>query len=96
MRRRSSVFLDELTEGTLIHAKTVSPEETMSRNGSCYLGSKYSCALGIPCPDSTPFVDELHQHNLFQDESGNYCNCWVNQKVEQERIPRLERLLRGG
>jgi hypothetical protein len=70
------VFLDELTEGALIHAKSVLPHETRARSASCYYQSKRTCMIGIPCPDSTEFVDENHTKNVFVDQSGQYCNCW--------------------
>jgi len=70
------VFLDELKEGVLVHAKSVLPHETMTRNATCYTGSKRSCAVGHVCPESTAFDDSVHQKNLFRDADGNYCNCW--------------------
>jgi hypothetical protein len=83
------VFLDELTEGTLIHAKSVLPHETMTRTPSCKNASKYSCAVGHVCPDSVEFDDGIHQKNLFHDENGKYCNCWINQHVEKYWVPKL-------
>jgi Glycosyltransferase family 92 len=70
------VFLDELTEGRLVHAKSVLPYETRVRNTACQLGSKRTCVMGIPCPESTAFVDDNHTQNVFVDEGGKYCNCW--------------------
>lgn len=91
---RGATFLDELTEGVLVHAKSVLPHETMSRNATCRVGSKLSCQVGYACPDSTDFVDELHHKNVFTDESGNYCNCWVNHHLEDILIPKLDQALR--
>jgi hypothetical protein len=70
------IFLDELTEGTLIHAKSVLPHETMARQDSCQIASKQPCVIGRVCPNTTPFVDAIHQKNIFRDADGNFCNCW--------------------
>lgn len=48
---------------------------------------------GYVCPDSTPFVDEKHKDNAFVDDSGQYCNCWKNSKIEDLYAPNLELML---
>ncbi|GKY99556.1 hypothetical protein MPSEU_000909900 [Mayamaea pseudoterrestris] len=88
----ADMFVDELSQGVLVHTKSVLPHETIYRNRSCYLGSKTPCPLGIACPASTPFVFGQHQSNSFHDERGEYCNCWVNEKLEK-LILKLERAL---
>ncbi|KAL7445960.1 hypothetical protein ACHAXH_009608 [Discostella pseudostelligera] len=82
-------FVDESNEGILIHAKTTVPAETFSREELCALNSPNPCLVGIPCPDDLPFNDELHQKNVFHDEKGEYCNCWMNRKVERYWVPKL-------
>ena len=84
------VFLDDLKEGVLVHTKSVLPHETMYRSSECKHASKFVCPVGLECPDSTVFVDKLHTKNLFQDEDGHYCNCWINHHLEDMLIPRLE------
>lgn len=106
------IFLDELTEGSLIHAvrnasllwfgrfcsptakKTVLPHEMMTRSAACVNASKQTCPVGLECPASTLFVDELHQRNVFRDETGGYCNCWPDLNVENIWLPRLEKELK--
>lgn len=88
------VFLDELTQGSLLHAKTVLPYETSTWEANCKHGSKHGCSVGFECPDSTQFIDALHQKNVFQDELGQYCNCWVDPNIESKWLPRLESALR--
>jgi hypothetical protein len=88
-------FLDELTQGVLVHTKSVLPHETMTRNATCQLESKHVCAVGYACPDSLPFDDKLHQKNVFRDENGSFCNCWVNTHVEDFLVPRLEAALKS-
>jgi hypothetical protein len=88
--RRGDVFLDDVTEGMLVHTKSVLPHETMSRNATCRLGSKNTCSVGFRCPASTEFVDADHQKNVFRDESGKFCNCWVHEHVEGVLLPMME------
>ena len=70
------VFLDELTEGQLIHTKSVLAHETQSRSKNCKLEAKGTCMIGHACPESTDFVDALHTKNVFRDDKGEFCNCW--------------------
>ncbi|GAX16239.1 hypothetical protein FisN_3Hh279 [Fistulifera solaris] len=89
-------FLDELNEGVLVHTKSVLPYETMTRSANCRSGKQYrGCGVGRVCPESTIFNDTIHQENLFVDESGSFCNCWINQKVESTWVKRLEEALLG-
>lgn len=83
------IFLDELSEGVLVHTKSIMPHETMSRNSSCQIGSPSTCLVGYACPETTRFQDSIHQKNLFRDEHGNYCNCWPNLHLEDKLIPAL-------
>ena len=85
--------LDELNEGVLIHAKSVLPHETLTRVKSCYLNSKNVCSIGYACHNTTPFDDRTHTRNVFKDLHGNFCNCWVDEHIENYWIPVLERIL---
>jgi hypothetical protein len=90
------LFLDELSEGTLVHARSVLPHETAYRLGMCASNSKFHCPLGYICPDSLDWIDDKlrpNNPNPFVDESGNYCNCWINHHVEDSLVPKLEGLL---
>ena len=86
-------FLDELSEGVLIHTKSVLPHETATRTATCHYATKHSCMMGLACPDSTPFDDAVHQKNIFLDEQGRFCNCWIDSHVENYWIPQLEHAL---
>jgi hypothetical protein len=88
-------FMDELTEGALVHARSVLPHDTRRRSGECYANSKYTCMMGFLCDDEVEFVDELHQKNVFHNKDGSFCNCWRNPIVEDVLVPKLERLLAG-
>lgn len=87
-------FVDEIHEGVLIHAKTTVPAETFSRDKMCKLKAASHCLVGIPCPDDLPFSDELHKNNVFHDEKGQFCNCWMNRKVQDYWVPKLKNALK--
>lgn len=87
-------FLDELTQGVLLHARSVLPHETKYREQGCQTGSKYGCDLGHVCPDTTQYIDEMHQKKVFVDEQGRFCDCWKNQRVENIYVPKLNELLK--
>jgi hypothetical protein len=87
------VFLDEVTQGTLVHTKTVLPHETMYRGSLCQLNSTLACALGFECPAHVEFSDQDHQKNIFQNDEGEYCNCWINPRVEHVFAPKLKAAL---
>jgi hypothetical protein len=84
------VFLDELKEGMLVHARSVLPHETQYISVECTLNATSSCTVGFLCPDSTEFVDELHKKNVFTDSAGRYCNCWRTARIEDFYVPQLE------
>lgn len=86
----ADIFLNEPTEGCLVHTRSIVPHETMFRSSQCRNASQMVCPLGFECPDSTLFVDLIHTKNLFHDPNGNYCNCWINQHLEKTLIPLLE------
>jgi hypothetical protein len=86
--------LDELTDGVLVHTKTVLPHETTTRSSSCYNTSKYVCAVGYECHNKTPFYDTIHTKNIFHNTNGDYCNCWVDDDIERYWIPLLEKALK--
>jgi hypothetical protein len=90
------VFLDELEQGTLIHARSVLPYETIYRSDMCKSKSKHKCPLGYVCPHSTSWIDDKESPNNlnpFVDDYGHYCNCWVNEQVASKMVPRLEKTL---
>ena len=86
--------MDELEEGVLIHAKTTVPAETFARETMCKLNAPSHCLVGVPCPDNLPFSDKYHKDNIFHDEKGDFCNCWMNRKVENYWLPKLRDALK--
>jgi hypothetical protein len=88
--RSPELFMNELTEGALVHARSVLPHETRRRSAECYYGSKSGCMVGYLCDDSVAFIDVLHKNNSFQNPDGKYCNCWRNPVVDEILVPLLE------
>jgi hypothetical protein len=87
------MFMNELTQGVLIHARSVLPHETRRRSSECYSGSKYTCSMGHLCEDDVQFVDARHKENVFKNPDGRFCNCWRNAVVEDHLVPNLEKRL---
>lgn len=84
-----AIFLDELTQGQLVHARSILPHETKRRSAECYYKSKFKCMLGYLCEDDVDFVDEKHKDNIFQNSDGSYCNCWRNPVIDNVLVPLL-------
>lgn len=93
--RGAEVFLNELTQGALVHTKSVLAHESRRRSAECYYQSKASCSLGYVCDDSVEFEDELHTTNGFRNPGdASYCNCWVNPIVDNVLVPELQARIR--
>lgn len=87
------IFVDEITQGFLVHARSVLPHETVRRSAECSIGSKHNCLLGYLCGDDVEYIDELQSDNVFFNPDGSFCNCWRNKVVEEVLVPKLENLL---
>lgn len=83
------LFLNELTQGSLIHSRSILPHETMRRSAECFNKSPWNCMLGYLCEDEILFSDEKHKDNTFQKSNGEYCNCWRNPVVDDTLVPLL-------
>mmetsp|Transcript_18108 Transcript_18108/g.41727 ORF Transcript_18108/g.41727 Transcript_18108/m.41727 type:complete len:787 (+) Transcript_18108:230-2590(+) len=92
----SEMFMNEMTHGALVHARSVLPYESRRRSAVCSAGSKHNCGIGYLCEDDVEYVDELHGDNVFKNPDGSYCNCWRNKVVEEILVPKLESLLSSG
>ncbi len=93
-RKYPDVFVDELTTGTLIHARSVMPHETRRSSLECTVGSGSGCMMGYVCEESVEFIDDKHQDNVFTNSDGSYCNCWTNSLVSKTLAPMLEKRMR--
>ena len=97
--KSKEVFLDEMDQAVLIHARGILPQATMFRSTICNLHyPKTRCPLGILCPDSVEWIDEKKgaegttnkQNNNPHEFNGKLCSCWLNKHVENVWIPKLE------
>lgn len=91
--KSTEMFADEMTQGALVHARSIFPHQTRRRSAECLIGSKHECSLGFLCRDDVEFVDDLHKDNVFHNFDGSFCNCWRNKVVEEVLVPKLETLL---
>jgi hypothetical protein len=67
-QRTPAIFVDELTQGALVHVRTILPYETRRRSAECYRGSRFACqVVGHLCEDSVEFVDALLKSNSFSN-----------------------------
>mmetsp|Transcript_5513 Transcript_5513/g.12075 ORF Transcript_5513/g.12075 Transcript_5513/m.12075 type:complete len:140 (-) Transcript_5513:536-955(-) len=89
------MFMNELSQGALVHARSVLPHDTRRRSAECSIGSKIGCVMGYLCGDDVKYVDKLHQDNVFRNSDGSYCNCWRNKVIDEVLVPKLESLLSG-
>mgnify|MGYP000323391515 CR=1 FL=1 len=90
------LFVDELKQGDLIHARSILPHETKRRSAECFPHSKYKCMLGYLCDDRVAFSDEKHKDNAFLNPDGSYCNCWRNPVVDVILGPVLLQTMQNG
>lgn len=95
-KKSQEIFVNELKQGALIHARSILPHETRRRSAECFSRSKYKCMLGYLCDDSVEFSDEKHKENSFANPDGSYCNCWRNPVVDDVLGPLLLKRLRLG
>ena len=97
---------DELDAAIMLHSKSVTGEDTRSWTTKCKIptysnilfsmnkrdmrGHYTPCMVGIPFP---PDAEPSQTGPVLTDDEGYTCNCFVNQKLEKEWIPRLEAAL---
>lgn len=79
-------FTDELNEATMLHAKAVARQDTAEWKTSCKHNAGF-CRIGTPYPPGA------FEANKTEDEDGWSYNCWINEKVEDYWVPRLQKAL---
>jgi hypothetical protein len=89
-------FADEVTEGLMIHTKAVAQQDTAGWQRMCSIHNLYRskrqqglCRLGVPWPKDP----ELAKLNATAEGKGAAFNCFVNDKVEDFLVPRLNEQL---
>ncbi len=83
-----SRFADEQTEVTMLHTKAIATQDTAGWEARC-TGQKKSgtCRIGNPYPDGV-------SANVTKDAEGWLYNCYVNPKIENFWVPKLEQELK--
>lgn len=75
----------------MVHAKAVATQDTVFWESTCkatYQGNGM-CRLGSPFPENMTGVNET------VGDEGWKLNCYVNKKIENEFVPRLEEALKA-
>jgi len=86
-------FGDELTEALMVHTKAVARQDTNGWERVCHIDNlkrpkkkQGLCRLGVPYPDDwTPAVNATKEGWAY--------NCYVNEKVEKQLVPKLKEKL---
>jgi len=81
-----SRFGNEVSEGLMLHTKAVATQDTTFWETACkaeYEGGAF-CRLGSPFPDSMTGV------NVTEGDEGWKFNCYVNHKIDDYWVKRLE------
>ena len=89
-------FGNEITEGLMIHTKSVARQDTAGYERMCHINNTFLsprrqglCRLGLPFPsDYNPAISNA-------TKEGYTYNCYVNEQVENYLVPQLvEKLMR--
>ena len=82
-----SRFANELTEVTMLHTKALATQDTSGWQERCKGLRRGYCRVGR----AYPFDDS----NATKDAEGWLYNCYVNEKIDNYWVPRLEGSLKG-
>lgn len=85
-----AAFSDEKNEIVMVHAKSISAENTLQYEKNCRPDSKRrqtSCLVGFPWPNGL-----YNKTNMGNDDGFGY-NCFVNDRVETFWLPKLKEAL---
>eukprot|EP00543_Licmophora_paradoxa_P003054 CAMPEP_0202455526 /NCGR_PEP_ID=MMETSP1360-20130828/13042_1 /ASSEMBLY_ACC=CAM_ASM_000848 /TAXON_ID=515479 /ORGANISM="Licmophora paradoxa, Strain CCMP2313" /LENGTH=121 /DNA_ID=CAMNT_0049075127 /DNA_START=280 /DNA_END=645 /DNA_ORIENTATION=- len=88
----NSRFSDELNEGTMLHTKAMARQDTAGWKIVChytYNDTRGTCRIGNPYPEGA------YEQNITYDSDGWKYNCFVNEKIENYFVPRLEKSMEG-
>lgn len=86
--RTADRITDEVNQAVMLHSKTTVPEYTTDWKGRCKLGAKTkhgeNCRVGFPWPGNTNTIGAEKANG-----EGFAYNCFTNQKLNEEWIPKL-------
>lgn len=83
---------DELTEIVMVHAKTTESDMTRNYKTRCrydYDKKWQGCFVAYPWPSNSSHTNQKDAH----DEDGMQYNCWINDRVEEYYVPKLQEAL---
>lgn len=72
----------------MLHTKAVARQDTANWKVQC-MHSHGFCRLGTPYPEGA------FEANITEDKDGWTYNCWINEKVEDYWVPKLQAALDG-
>ena len=78
-----SRFTDEQNEASMLHTKAVARQDTADWLTHCKHNQGF-CRLGTPYPPGA------YEAGKTEDEEGWSYTCWLNEKVENYWVPRLQ------
>lgn len=85
-----SRFGDEVEEALMLHTKAVANQDTVDWENVClasYKGNDF-CRLGLPFPDN------LNGSSVSDGQDGLKFNCYINHKIDDYWVERLENKLK--
>eukprot|EP00538_Stauroneis_constricta_P004520 CAMPEP_0119557640 /NCGR_PEP_ID=MMETSP1352-20130426/9249_1 /TAXON_ID=265584 /ORGANISM="Stauroneis constricta, Strain CCMP1120" /LENGTH=834 /DNA_ID=CAMNT_0007604777 /DNA_START=262 /DNA_END=2766 /DNA_ORIENTATION=- len=84
-----SRFANELTEGLMLHSKAIARQDTAGWLTHCNIkgGGKGTCRVGYPWPKGA------EERNETTNADGWKYNCYVNDKIDEFWVPKLEAAL---
>jgi hypothetical protein len=75
-----------LSTATMLHTKAVARQDTSNWKTACKHNQGF-CRIGTPYPPGAL------EANLTEDKDGWTYNCWINEKVEDYWVPKLQAVL---
>jgi hypothetical protein len=81
--------VDEIKEATMLHSKSVVWDQTRKWEKACKLNNPI-CKVGFPFPEGKHRSD-----GVLKNDDGYTYNCFVNKKVENTWVPKLEAALQN-
>ena len=92
-KERDVKVVDEIEEATMLHSKSVVWDQTRKWEKACKLNNPAGCKVGFPFPEGMHRSNNVG--NALKNEEGFTYNCFVNTKIEEKWVPKLEAVLQS-
>ena len=92
-KERDVKVVDEIEEATMLHSKSVVWDQTRKWEKACKLNNPAGCKVGFPFPVGMHRSNNVG--NALKNEEGFTYNCFVNTKIEEKWVPKLEGVLQS-